>query len=166
MPWCSHNSTFSDYSSISRIISFHVSVFCTYGAFSHPNSRTIWGSYHPIYLLLSTGHLPSRTFSMGHPFIPFLAAFHCTLHLPSLRGVYIHMGHLSIPFHYLLISHGAPMLPIVIFAVLIYPTFGTHGHLNFLSDCPYIVSDPSSEILVSFLFNYTEFLYFHQIMSF
>ena len=73
----------------------------------HPNSRAIWGIYHPIYLLLSTGHFPSHTFSMGHPFFPFLAAFHCTLHLPSLRGVQIHTGHPSIPCHYLIISLGS-----------------------------------------------------------
>ena len=38
----------------------------------------------------------------NHPI--FLAAFHCTLHLPSLRGVYIHTGQLSFPFHHLIIS--------------------------------------------------------------
>ena len=52
------------------------------------------------------------------------------------------------------------------FAALIYPTFGTHGHLDFSFDCPKIVSGPFSEISVSFLFNYMDFIYFHQIMSF
>ena len=72
------------------------------GHYFHPNSHAIWGIFHPIYLLLSMRHLPSHTFSKGHPFFPFLAAYHCTLHLPSLRGVQIHTGHLSIPFHYCL----------------------------------------------------------------
>ena len=98
------NSRFSDFFSISITISFHFSVFVPMGHYFHPHSLTIWGKYHPIYLLLCTGHLPSRTFSMGHSFFPFLTAFHFTVHLPSLRGVYIYTGHLSIPFHHLIIS--------------------------------------------------------------
>ena len=113
-----HNSRFSDFSSISRIISFfHFSVFAPMGHYFHPNSRAIWGIYHPIYLLLCTRHLPSCTFSMGHSFFPFLAAFCCTLHLPSLWSVSIPTGHLSIPFHHLIISLDS------------WGTYPSHSHL-------------------------------------
>ena len=93
-------------------------------------------SFHPIYLLLMYWRLPSGISSMGNLPIPFLAAFRCTWHLPSLRGVYIFTGYLSFPFHHLILfwTHGAFIPPIVICATVSYPTFGTHGHL----DCPYL----------------------------
>ena len=50
------------------------------------------GTYHPIHF--QWGINPSH----------FLAAFHCTLHLPLLWSVSIHMGHLSILFHHLILS--------------------------------------------------------------
>ena len=107
-----HNSRFSDFFSISKIISFHFSVVCTYGAPFHPNSHAIWGIYHPIYffnyLLLCMGQLPSRTFSMRHLLFPFLAAF-IAHYISHYYGVYkftwgtfpsrFIMGYLAFPFN-------------------------------------------------------------------
>ena len=99
-----HNSRFSDFSSISRIISFSLFNICTYGAlFSSQFSCNM-------------GHVPSHIFAAlceaftiphifnGASILPILGCFHCTLHLPSLWSVSILMGHLSIPFHQLIIS--------------------------------------------------------------
>ena len=82
-----HNSRFSDFSSISRIISFHFSVFCAYGAFCHPNSCAIWGIYHPIYFQLFAALYEAFTIPYifnGAFILPILGCFCCTLHLPSL----------------------------------------------------------------------------------
>ena len=113
----------------------------------HPISIPILVQYGAIaipytfFLLLCAGHLPSRTLSMGHQSFPFLAAFHCTLHLPSPEGCINSHGAPFLPvslFNNHLWTHGAFTLPIVIFAALLYPTFGTHGHLQFSFDCPFI----------------------------
>ena len=96
---------------------------------SHIFAARVRDTYHPVH------------HQWGIYSIPFLVAFCCTLHLPSLRGVYILTGPFSILFQYSIISldsWGTFILPIVIFAAVIYPTFGTHGHLDFSFDCPYL----------------------------
>ena len=126
----------------------HFSMLVPMGHHFHPNSRAIWGKYHPIFLLLCAGHLPSHTFSMGHQILPILGCFSLHITSPKTKGcINSHgapflpvsssdnfsglMGHL--PFPYLLIisldswgtypSHSH-------FSALIYPTFGTHGHFT------------------------------------
>ena len=108
-----HNSTFSDFPSVSRIISFHFSVFVPMGHPFHPNSHAIWGNYHPIYLLLCAGHLPSHTFSMGHQFLPILGCFSLHITSPITKGC--------------INSHGAPFHPVSLFNNL----SGLMGHLPF-----------------------------------
>ena len=107
----------------------------------HPNSHTIWGPFHPIYLLLVYGALTILYIINGaftHP-IPSCFLLHITS--PFTKGC-IH-SHRSF-FHPVSILNnffrlmGHFILPIVIFAAVIYPTFGTHGHLDFSFDCPYL----------------------------
>ena len=89
------------------------SVVCTYGASFHPNSQCFgallyhFNAYINHICCFVMRHLPSHlangwTLIFNGAFIlPILGCFHCTLHLPSLWGVSIHTGHLSIPFNFL-----------------------------------------------------------------
>ena len=133
----------------------------------HPNSHAIWGTFHPIYLLLMYGALTIPYIINGASNPPIFGCFSLPITSPITKGcIYSHRAF----FHPVSILNnfvrlmGHFILPIVIFAAVIYPTFGTHGHLDFSFDCPYLVSGPFSETLVSlhgFLFLLSNYVQFH-----
>ena len=99
------------------------------------------------------GHFPSHIFAayvlaLTIPYIingefthPILSCFSLHMTSPLTKGC-IHSH--GVPFlpvsssNTFFWTHGAFILPIVICAAVIYPTFGTHGHLDFSFDCPYL----------------------------
>ena len=163
-----HNSRFSDLpqSVESFLFTFQylhlwgiifIPILVQYGAFTIPYICCfVRGIYHPAHF--EWGIYPSilGCFSL-HITSPF------TLGCINSHGALVHPVFIISQF---LWTHGAPFLPIVIFAALIYPTFHTHGHLDFSSDYPKVVSGPFSEISFFFPFSCMDFIYFHQIMSF
>ena len=116
------------------------------------------------------GHLPSHIFAAlyealtipyifnGAFILPILGCFHCTLHLPLLWSVLLHMGHLSIPFHHSIISLDS------------WGTYPSHSHfcssnishyrhtwsLTLFFWLPLNISGPFYTTSISFLCIYTE----------
>ena len=96
-----HNSTFSDFPQSAELFLFTFQYFVPMGHFTIPivtlyGESTIPYIYNPFAALYEAFTIP-YIFN-GAFILPILGCFHCTLHLPSLWGVSIHMGHLSIPF--------------------------------------------------------------------
>ena len=72
---------------------------------------------------------------------PILSCYSLHITSPFTKGCIHSHGAPFLPvssFNNFFWTHGAPILPIVTFAALIYPTFSTHGHLDYSSDCPYL----------------------------
>ena len=102
----------------------------------------------------------NEAFYSSHSWLLFVACY-----ISHHKGMYKSTrGTFSSRFHHFIISlnsWGTTFVPIVIYAALIYPTFSTHGHLDFSLDCPKIVPGPFSEISVSFLFSCMDSIYFY-----
>ena len=131
---------------------FSISILAPMGHSFHPNSRAIWGTFHPIYLLLMYRALTIPYIINGASYPPIFGCFSLHITSPITKGcihshrVFFHP--VSIPNNFFRLM-GHFILPIVIFTAVIYPTFGTHGHQDFSFDCPYLVSGPFSETSIS-----------------
>ena len=139
-----HNSSFSDESQSAESFLFTFQYLHIWGIISLPILMHMGYSYHPIYFsnicCLIRGIYHPIYFQWG------ICPSHCWLHLLHIKSP-IPMGHKilhrapfqpilswgTLPSHLIIfffLTHGAPVLPIVICSSNI-PLFGTHGQLDF-----------------------------------
>ena len=133
----------------------------------HPNSHAIWGTFSSHIFAAYVGALTIPYIINGAFTHPILSCYSLHITSPITKGCIHSHGAPFLPVsssNNFFWTHGAFSLPIVTFAAIIYPTFSTHGHLDFPFDCPYLSLVHSLKFLISFLFIYTDFLCFHQIL--